>query len=252
MIIKMDAKALEWRSYLELSRDPVGIQEILEGQDVHSNNQAFFNLPSRLIAKVFLFRWIYRGSAWAYANDNDFIPVSKDPGYWQDVIDRANTKYKVLYEYQANIMRRVENREVITIPSGREFLFDLVFNKKMGVYQWDHKKTVNYINQGFGADIMQMARVMLRSRLRKYDPKKVLPVNTVHDDIGLDVANDPELLYNICIEMENLMPDVPSRFKSYFNYDFVVPLDGEVSFGPNFKDLIEFDRTKGKEQFYAN
>ena len=125
MIIKMDAKALEWRSYLELSRDPVGIQEILEGQDVHSNNQTFFNLPSRLIAKVFLFRWIYRGSAWAYANDNDFIPVSKSPVFWQDVIDRANTKYRVLYEYQADIMRRVENKEVITIPSGREFLFDL-------------------------------------------------------------------------------------------------------------------------------
>ena len=252
MIIKMDAKALEWRSYLELSRDPVGIQEILEGQDVHTNNQAFFNLPSRLIAKVFLFRWIYRGSAWAYANDNDFIPVSKDPKFWQGVIDRANEKYVGLYTYQLGIIRRVEFKEVITIPSGREFLFDMIFDKRTNTFQWDHKKTVNYINQGFGADIMQMARVMLRSRLRKYDPKKVLPVNTVHDDIGLDVANDPELLYNICIELENLMPDVPSRFKSYFGYDFVVPLAGEVSFGPNFRDLVEFKKEKGVEQFYAN
>ena len=34
LIIKADAKALEWRSYVELSQDPVGMQEIINNEDV--------------------------------------------------------------------------------------------------------------------------------------------------------------------------------------------------------------------------
>ena len=56
MLIQCDASQLEWRTVLELSRDQVGIDEILKGEDTHSKNQEAFNLPSRLIAKIFLFR----------------------------------------------------------------------------------------------------------------------------------------------------------------------------------------------------
>lgn len=47
---------LEWRVALALSEDWVGINEILGGEDTHAKNQAAFGLPSRLIAKIFLFR----------------------------------------------------------------------------------------------------------------------------------------------------------------------------------------------------
>lgn len=56
MLIACDASQLEWRTVLELCRDPVGIQEILDKADVHSLNEHAFNLPSRLIAKIYLFR----------------------------------------------------------------------------------------------------------------------------------------------------------------------------------------------------
>ena len=56
MLISCDAKQLEWRCILELSKDAVGIKEVLEGQDTHALNQEAFKLPSRLIAKIFLFR----------------------------------------------------------------------------------------------------------------------------------------------------------------------------------------------------
>jgi len=62
MLINIDVKALEWCCYLFLSQDKVGIDEwqgVIDDPtkyDIHKANQAAFNLPSRLIAKVFLFR----------------------------------------------------------------------------------------------------------------------------------------------------------------------------------------------------
>lgn len=248
MLLKVDAKALEWRSYVELSGDPVGLKEIQNNEDVHTNNQSRFGLPSRLISKVFLFRWIYRGSAWAYANDNNFKDTSSDPVFWEDVIKKANDKYKVLITYQDNLIWRAERREVITLPTGREFLFDISYDKKGNPY-WDEKKIVNYINQGFGAEIMMVGRVMLKRRMSKYNPSNVLLLNTVHDDFQIDVANDASLLYNICIELEEIFKDIPKQFEKYFKKPFNTPLAGEVSFGHNLYELTTFDRTKGKEQF---
>lgn len=248
MILKGDAAQLEWRSYLELSQDTVGIEEIKNGVDVHTNNQERFRLPTRLIAKTFLFRWIYRGSAYAYSLDNDFSVVSPDVSYWQSVIDAANLKYHQLYSFQNSIIQRAQSREVIQIPSGREFLFELSKNKK-GEYYWDIKKIVNYINQGFGNDLMAIARVSLKRRLLKYPSKNYKIFNTVHDSIEIDVANDPELCYNICIEMENVFSDIPKNFERLYKKPFITPLAGEISFGMNLLDLTKFKQNKGKEQF---
>lgn len=57
MLIKGDLSALEWRAAVFLSQDRVGIKEIEEGLDQHTHNQQTFGLPSRLIAKVFVFRF---------------------------------------------------------------------------------------------------------------------------------------------------------------------------------------------------
>jgi len=56
MLLQTDASQLEWRTALELSKDWTGINEIIGGEDTHAKNQEAFGLPSRLIAKIFLFR----------------------------------------------------------------------------------------------------------------------------------------------------------------------------------------------------
>lgn len=50
-LISCDGSALEWRGAVELSGDPVGLAEILNKDDIHTNNQIAFNLPDRLISK---------------------------------------------------------------------------------------------------------------------------------------------------------------------------------------------------------
>ena len=56
MLLKADAIQLEWRAKVFLAQDKVAIQEILSGKDFHSDNQRFFGLPNRTVAKVFLYR----------------------------------------------------------------------------------------------------------------------------------------------------------------------------------------------------
>lgn len=254
MIIHSDAAQLEWRSYLEMSQDTVGIEELINKVDVHTNNQKRFSLPSRLVSKTFLFRWIYRGSAYAYSVDNDFIQTSSDVAFWQSVIDAANEKYNILYKFQNQIIERAKRHEIISIPSGREYKFEMDKKKLRNgeeEYYWNVNKITNYINQGFGADIMMMVRIILRLRLEKLniDPSKYFLMNTVHDSIDVDVDNDPELLYTICIETEKAYEKVPSFFSKFYKKPFVTPIVGEVSFGINQKDLIPFKKELGKEQF---
>ena len=251
MIIKCDARQLEWRSYVEWSSDPIGIAEILDNVDVHAINQSVFKLPSRLIAKIFLFRWIYRGSAWAYANDADFIETSSSENFWQTVIDKANEKYSTLYSFQNKLIERVEHGERISIPTGREYEFELTAGK-YGDWGWNVRDIVNWPNQGYSADLMVMARISARDKLRKlkeYNPNKIKLINTVHDDIQLDVVNDPKVCYNICTTMLKVFEDIPKDFKKLYGISFKVPMAAEVSYGPNLFDLVEFDPSRGVNQF---
>ena len=56
MIVNADASALEWVAGTFLSQDKVAIDEIWNRVDQHTLNQTTFGLPSRLIAKTFVFR----------------------------------------------------------------------------------------------------------------------------------------------------------------------------------------------------
>lgn len=76
-LLSCDAAGLEFRVVTELSNDPVALAEILNKEDIHSNNQTAFSLPSRLIAKIYLFRTIFnRGNGYAFTVDADFMHVS--------------------------------------------------------------------------------------------------------------------------------------------------------------------------------
>lgn len=243
MLVKVDAKQLEWRTALELSRDETGIQEVFDNADQHEDNRQRFGLPSRLIAKTFLFRLIYGGSAFAYAKDFNFARVSSDETFWQRVIDSTYDKYRGLAKWHEDIVAHVQQHKILTVPSGRSYYYEPEFNGR--TFKWPRTKILNYPVQGFSADLMQIARISAFNRLKD----KCLFINTVHDDIQIDVDNDPDKLYTICTTLEQVFRDIPMNVKRIYGYEMVVPMAGEVSFGNNLLDLVEFDSNKGKEQF---
>lgn len=259
MILKADAAQLEWRVKVWLAQDSVGMKEIDSGFDLHSDNQQVFGLPSRLIAKIFIYRMIfadafgpkgYSGPAYAYANDTDFSVASSSVKFWENVIDRFFNKYPQVKQHSLDLIQEAIYTGGIECPSGRFFKFPQE-QTKHGL-DWPRTKILNYPIQGTAAEFMVMARLAFWNRLKKvnYGHDLIKLFNTVHDDIEVDVANDPELVYNICILLEDCFRDIPINFERCYKIKVNVPQAGEVKFGMSLyeKDMVKFN----KETFYTD
>lgn len=240
MLIKVDLSNLEWRAAVFLSQDKVGMKELLEGLDQHTHNQNSFGLPSRLIAKVFVFRLIYGGGAYSYAHDPDFAEVGFSEKQWQRVIDMFYEKYVDLAAYHINLVREVNATGKLLIPTGREYQFKQYPNFR-GELEWPRTQILNYPVQGFSADLMKIFRIAVYNRIKRQFPEdKVKFIATVHDDLEIDVANDEEMVYNICTVLEQTCKDIPALYEKYFKQVFNVPMAGEVFYGSSLADMTQF------------
>jgi DNA polymerase I-like protein with 3'-5' exonuclease and polymerase domains len=231
-------KQLEWRTLLFLAQDEVGIQEVIENQDAHSLNEKAFDLPSRLIAKIYLFRTIYRGSGWSFAHDPAFMHVSKDPKFWDAVGEKFYTKYhgidKCHHEWAAIVTRG----EPLVGPFGREWLISNRNSKGEFFIPWT--VLTNYPVQGTGADIMTLARVSFARRLKEKG-WPVLLVSTVHDSIVVDAPDDyVERVTNL---MYQVFDDIPVNIKRLYGINWNVPMACEVKVGKNMLDMKKVLRT---------
>lgn len=237
MIINSDAKALEVNCAAFLSQDPVLLDEVRNGFDMHSSNQEMLGLPSRLIAKIFVFRLIYGGSAYAYSVDADFAVCNFSQKKWQYIIDKFYEKYKGLYAWHTKIVQEVIQTGQLVMPTGRVYKYSTSVNYK-GERVWPRTTILNYPVQGLGADIMTIIRVDFYNRLRNQLPVlEAKIINTVHDSIVIDcpkkeVDTIANMLYNIYI-------DIPKNFEKLFGIEYNLPLTNEISIGNNLKDLEE-------------
>ena len=221
-----------------LSQDPVLIQEIRDGADLHTDNQNRFGLPSRLIAKIFNFRLLYGGSAYSYANDPEFMGISKSDKYWQDVIDAYYDKYRGIKEWHKRLVKEAVEKGKIISPTGREYRFE----KYNGSIKDTQVK--NYIVQGTGADLMALARVSFYNRVKRAQLKECLLVNTVHDSIVVDCDETTTDISKLITTMHEVFDDLPANFKKMFGVEFNVPMAAEVQIGSNWEDMKVVDRIK--------
>jgi DNA polymerase I-like protein with 3'-5' exonuclease and polymerase domains len=213
------------------------MQEIMDNVDMHEINRSRFSLPERRIAKFFLFRLIYGGTAYAYAYDPDFTHVSTSPKYWQKVIDEAYAKYKVLQETHTNWVQTViRNRGRLVVPTGREYEFAPVSSPR-GEMKWPRTQILNYPVQGLGHDLMAIVRTLLFARLRYLFVSGVRLISTVHDSIDIDCPSD--MVDHVVKIVQSCFDDAPARFKEWFKVDFNLPLRCEIFTGMNLKDLVE-------------
>ncbi len=233
MLITADFNALEWRVPVSLSRDPVGMDELKHKRDVHTANEKEFKLPSRLIAKKYLFRTIFRGSGYAFANDPEFMHVSTDPDYWDGVNAQFYKKYKGLDRWHTSLSQFVVAGQPIIGPTGRSWFCPMGTDWK-GRPKIPWNILTNYPVQGTAADIVCMARVSLFNRMEKLNIKGDL-VSTIHDSITIDAPkNNVEQIVKLMYDVAN---DIVPNFKRLFNYDLIIPFPVEVKAGPNMKDM---------------
>jgi DNA polymerase I-like protein with 3'-5' exonuclease and polymerase domains len=233
MLLSCDASQLEWRTLLQLANDKVGIQEVVDKADAHSLNQAAFNLPSRLIAKIYLFRTIFRGSGWSFANDPDFMHVSSKSQFWDDLNIKFFSKYYGVAACHNKWKDIVMAGKAIEGPLGRSWSINIGYDSH-GALKIPWTTLTNYPVQGTGADIMMLARISAYKRIKAASiPCKF--ISTVHDSIVLDCE---EQYVPALVEIfHGVFRDIPKNIKTIFGYDWIVPMECECKMGINMKDM---------------
>lgn len=240
MIIQCDAKGLEIYCGAYLSQDKILMGELIAGLDIHGINQKVLGLPEgdfgRLIAKVFIFRLMYGGSAYSYSKDPDFMQVSTSEKFWQLKIDEFYHKYKEFAQWHVRIVREATKNGYLRMPTGRQYDYELVRNFR-GELEAPQTTIKNYPVQGLGADVMAVARVSCSRRWKRGNINGVL-VNTVHDSIVGDIAESEVGVVSALFH--GVFADLPTNFRRVFGVEFNLPLRCEVKYGPNSLDMEEW------------
>lgn len=239
-IVNADVKGLEVVVAAELSGDKVLKQEIVDRVDIHESNRDRFKLgegkPGRLVAKIFKFRLIYGGSAYSYANDSDFQGVSSSQKFWQGVIDEYYTKYQGIKQWHDHLIQTAQLQGFLEIPSGRKFPIEPKVNQWKGGMDWPITVIKNYPVQGFGADLVMLARLEANKRLKASGLEYKL-ISTIHDSIVADCPS--ECVQDVGKILFDSIEAVPSLCKQVFGYEFSLPLTSEVQYGPNKKEMTD-------------
>jgi DNA polymerase I-like protein with 3'-5' exonuclease and polymerase domains len=232
VIVNVDAANLEWRTMINITNDKTAYQEVDGGLDFHTDNQQRFDLPSRLIAKVFLFRWIYLGQAFAYANDPDFS--FGNAKFWDGIIQQFNEKYSAISGWHRDCVNHVMRHKIYESPiSGRQYKFEP--REKRGELVFNDSEIVNLPNQGLGADIMALIRVMMYEQLKEMDLlDRIKPLLTVHDSVTFECPK--ELLGILRDVMHSAFSGVRERWNSLYDSELFVPIGYEATVGKNYKD----------------
>ena len=224
-----------WKDFLEvvvaadLSGDETLRKEVRDKLDFHQLNQDRFGLPSRVVAKRFKFKLLYGATAYGYAHDSDFIDVSTSEKYWQGIIDEYYDKYRGIKKWHEGLINHAKRHGQLEIPSGRFYPIAPDEN-----WKWPITVIKNYPVQGFGADLVMLARLQAMKEL-KHAKLRALLISTIHDSVVADCPDDEVeevgRILNLSVE------SVPSLCRMVFGYDFSLPLTAEVQYGKNKKNM---------------
>lgn len=166
--------------------------------------------------------------------DPDFAKVSKNVKFWQKIIDNFFEKYYGLNQCHMNLIREATTTGKTISPFGRHHE-----HKQRQTYkgpEWYIPDITNHINQGCGADVMVVARVLAYKRWYDLGLEGKF-ISTVHDSIVMDV---PEKNIKPASKiLFDTFRDLPKAISQAYKCDWNLPLLCEIGYGLNQKDLTE-------------
>jgi DNA polymerase I-like protein with 3'-5' exonuclease and polymerase domains len=229
MYLVADYKHLEIDAAFWMSNEKRGKDELRTGYDIHSDNQRRLDLPTRLVAKTFVFRILYGGSAAAFTIDPEFANISRDEEFWNTRIENFYSKYPDLGRWHSRLMHDiVRNRGTIWTPSGRM----LCIPPEGGEYK--RTKVLNYPVQSFAADIMMVARIKATRNIEDEF------CGTIHDSLIFKTEKPQEVGQKLFHIWRNLPRIIEQAFKLNEG-SFDIPCQVEIGYGSNLKDLTSIE-----------
>jgi DNA polymerase I-like protein with 3'-5' exonuclease and polymerase domains len=231
-IYEADFSGLEFRVAGELSRDPQIIEDILSGKDVHKQTASIIQQcdPSevtkemRQAAKAYTFAPLYGGMG------------AQEAPHVQNYFKEYFNIYKGLAEWHKTLFEGVLDNGIVRVPSGREYYFPDV-KRISGGRVTNATAIVNYPVQGWATGDLVVLSCVRAYRMFKQQNLQSKLILTVHDSICVDVHPDEEQA--VIAILKDAMMGVVDEAKERWNYDFVLPLDIEISKGRNWMELEE-------------
>lgn len=213
-------------------------QDIINGIDPHGSTavelmELELTKDNRQSAKTFNFRIIFADEhSAAYAFFMDYRMPRFSQKKWDKIVESFYQKYAGFSKAHQAWVREVQKTGQLRGPTGRVWVFDK-YAKRGGYKDYNKAQIYNYKVQGTAGDIMKLAGVYVRKRI-KHLP--ILLTNTVHDSLILD-ARTEEAAHEggrICFETFNELPDLVYK---HFKWRMPVPITGEIEVGSNWKDI---------------
>lgn len=244
VIVNVDLAQIEYRIAAALSKDTIMVSEIVHGLDAHAANaETIFGADPndshfdkvRTTAKVLTFRLLYGGTPAGFFRDSSMPAFTLDR--WKEIVDNYWKKYVGLKDWQNRNIKEVSTKGFLRNPSGRI----LGFTQKRGYSgEWGFSPTqaCNFPVQSSSADIMYLAMVVLRKRLRDLGLRSKM-ILQVHDSMVFDAF--PEEVDIICETAVKTFEELPELAMKYWGWHIPVPLTGDCEVGPNYGALKKYN-----------
>lgn len=273
VIVDADFKQIEIVALAYLSKCPILCDDIINGKDIHTETgKGVFGhamtKEERRIVKTINFGLIYGGGPHTLAAQAGVSLAVAQSGiaafkarytgvadWFEQMRDAVNNEVESKGELfgHSNGGFPMRRKSIRMLPTARHFVFEQTDAPKyqsayQSVYKKQHvnvnvKPSVirNYPVQGFATgDIVPMVFSYVWRRL--YEEKlAVLMINTVHDSIMFDCAN--EIAAKRCAQIvKQAIENTPALLNKFFGIkDFDLPVRCEITAGPNWGTQQEFD-----------
>ena len=227
VLVGADYSQMELRLMAHYSQDPALVEAFREGQDIHATTAAeVFDVPldevtanQRSTAKAVNFGIMYGMQAFGLSRDTG---MSRPDA--QKFIERYMDRFQGVRTYlDSTIERAVKDGYVSTLYGRRRYLPDIATRgpRRQGA----ERAAINMPLQGTAADIMKIAMINLDNEMRGSSLKSRMLLQ-VHDELIFEspvseVEELAELLERVMMGAAELS----------------VPLEVEVSSGPNWDDM---------------
>lgn len=267
VLVEFDFCQLEICALAELSRDPVLIEELNTGKDIHRLNAAAWlkckpeevTDSARKKAKILTFQLQY-GAGPKKMSESLGIPQSEA----KDFVDTYYYKYAGVKKYHAalvalsKLVAESANKqadpatEIMSYQcpiSGRRYTFKTHENKSYRTgqieYSFSPTEIKNYPVQGFAtADIVPIVLNLILGKVTLFNnttfpidtPLGISCINTVHDSFMFDVHSN--YIYHLFTMVEHAFKEFPRYFKEVFDYDLKVQYNYDVKFGADWSNSM--------------
>ena len=225
VMVSADYSQIELRVLAHLSQDPLLVQDLSEGADLHTRTASrLFEVPpeqvtgeQRARAKTVNFGVLYGMSAFRLAREQKI-----DRREAEEIIAKYLGRYQGIAQFQQQNLAQARDRGYVTTILGRRRFLPAINTSDRVARESAERMALNTPIQGSAADIIKLAMLKVDDLLTKEFPSALM-ILQVHDELVFEVP--PEQLEDFKAQVTRTMEEV---------FPLAVELKVDVGWGANW------------------